>query len=205
MQNEEYQRLIEVHPVYGGLENRKVAVVVDVDYAVLYEHGQVPLTVADFVSRRIQSKVPGALVVSPVEVSNWQFRTYSWQGMPYGEMARQLGADRLVLVDIFEYRLNPPGNRWLWEGLCAANVQVIEGDSLDPDTPVESFVVEASFPRLKGVARDSASATAVETGLLREFCTKAAWLFYRHLEPKHPDHYRGPPPETREHELYEKG
>ena len=45
---------------------------------------------------------------------------------------------RIVYLDVYEYRLHPIGNSWIWEGLCAANVGVIEADSFDPDLFVEA-------------------------------------------------------------------
>ncbi len=202
-QNYEYSKLIEVHPEYAGLENKRVAIVVDADHAVLYEHARMPLTVAANLSARLQEKVPGASVVHPATVSNWQFRTLSWQGLAYGEMADQLDVDRIILIDVHAYRLNPVGNRWLWEGICAAHVHVVERDGLDPDAIAQTFMVEATFPKEQGVGIDAASAAAIETGLLAEFVLKTSWLFYRHLEPKYPDKYKGPSPESREHELDE--
>ena len=74
-QNFEYQKIIEVHPAYSGLENTTVAVVVDADLAVLYEHPDVQLTNSSNISRRIQRNVPGVKVMPPGFVSEWQFRT----------------------------------------------------------------------------------------------------------------------------------
>jgi hypothetical protein len=194
-QNYEYSKLIEVHPVYMGLEDRTVAVLVDADLATLYEHPEVSLTIATNVARRIQDNVPGAQVAAPTYVADWQFRTPQWNAMPYGEIAERLGVDRVVHIDVYEYRLHPPGNRWLWEGVCAANVGVIERDGLDPDTYADVFNVESSYPPLKGVGRDSADSNLIQTALLALFVERASWLFYTHLEPKHPDKYRGEIPE----------
>lgn len=47
----------------------------------------------------------------------------------------------MIYVDIYEFRLNPPGSRWIWEGMAAANVGVVERDSLDPDTFGEEYSV----------------------------------------------------------------
>ncbi len=203
-QNFEYQKLIEVHAQYAGLENHKTAVLVSTDYAVLYEHSDIPLTITANVSNTIATKVPGATIVSPAVVLEWQFRTPSWQAMTYAEMAVQLRAERLVIIDIQEFRLNPPGNQWLWEGACAAQVHVVEADGIDPDSFADSFGVEVEYPGISGVTRESATGSAIKTGVLVQFCQKTAWLFYQHLEPKYPDKYTGPPPASREAELKEK-
>ncbi len=193
MQNYEYGLLIEKHPAYVGLENKTVAVVVSTDLATLHEHPQLALTIAANVSRGIRRNVPGTSVLPAALVADWQFRTPHWEAMPYGELAEGLKVDRVVFIDLAEYRLHPYGNQWLWEGVCAAEIGVIERDGIDPDSYVESFSVESRFPRVKGVGRDGANRVQIETGLLAQFIEKTAWLFYKHLEPKYPDKYRAPP------------
>ena len=193
MQNYEYGLLIEKHPAYVGLENKTVAIVVSTDLATLHEHPQLALTIAANVSRGIRRNVPGTSVLPAAVVADWQFRTPHWEAMPYGELAEGLKVDRVVFIDLAEYRLHPYGNQWLWEGVCAAEIGVIERDGIDPDSYVESFSVESRFPRVKGVGRDGANRVQIETGLLAQFIEKTAWLFYKHLEPKYPDKYRAPP------------
>ncbi len=193
MQNYEYGLLIEKHPAYVGLENKTVAIVVSTDLATLHEHPQLALTIAANVSRGIRRNVPGTSVLPAAVVADWQFRTPHWEAMPYGELAEGLKVDRVVFIDLGEYRLHPYGNQWLWEGVCAAEIGVIERDGIDPDSYVESFSVESRFPRVKGVGRDGANRVQIETGLLAQFIEKTAWLFYKHLEPKYPDKYRAPP------------
>jgi len=128
--------------------------------------------------------------VHPDQVIAWQWRTPQWNAMPYGELPAALGVDRVVYIDIYEYRLNPPGNYWLWEGVCAANIGVIEPDGFDPDMFADSYNVVSTFPHIQNVDRTGATAQQVETGLLAEFIKQAAWLFHEHIEPKHPDKFR---------------
>jgi hypothetical protein len=194
-QNYEYQKLKEVHALYPDLENKTVAVLVDVDLGTLYEHPDVVLTIATNVSRDVQLNVPGVRVISPTYVTEWQFRTPMWNAMPYGEIAESIGVDRVVHIDLYEFRLHPPGNRWLWEGVCAANVGIIERDGLDPDAYADVFSVESTYPSIRGVTRDSADANRIRTGLLKLFVDEVSWLFYPHLEPKYPDKFRGEIPE----------
>jgi len=191
MQNEEYQTLKETHAVYDGLENKRVAVLVDVDMVTLYEHPAIALSLAANVARRIATNVPGVTVISPALVSEWQFRTPQWNTVPYGEITERLNVDRIVHIDIYEFRLHPPGNQWLWEGVCSANVGIIERDGFDPDNYADMFNVSVAFPDMSGVTRENASARGIKQGLLTLFTRKTSWLFFTHLEPKHPKYYRG--------------
>ena len=189
-QNFEYSKQIEVLSKYDGLENQTVAVLVQCDMATMYEHPDLELMIAMGVAGRIQNQVPGVEVVDPRRVHTWKYRTPQWSSMSFGEMAERLDVDRLVHVDIYEYRLHPPGNRFLWDGVCAANVGIIERGGYDPDTFVDSFNVENRFPDLEGVGQDNASYDQIRTGLLGPFVQRTAWLFHTHLEPKHPDKYK---------------
>jgi hypothetical protein len=190
MQNQEYQKLVQKLPKYDGLENQRVAVLVDADLGLLYEYPRLVEQVTGGVTARIGRDVPGTQVRRPEEILRWQWRTPQWNAMAYGEMAESLDVDRIVFIEIYEYRLNPPGNRWLWEGVCAANIGVVERDGFDPDMFADTFAVTSEFPTVKNVDRTGATAGQIEQGLLAQFIQRTAWLFHEHLEPKYPDKYR---------------
>ncbi|MCI0365809.1 MAG: hypothetical protein L0Y44_00415 [Phycisphaerales bacterium] len=198
LQAHEEQKLVETPAKYAGLDNQKVAVLVDADMSTLYEHPDLLVNIASGVTTRLEKGVPareekgvpGIKVVPPQAVVNWQFRTPQWNALPYGQLAEHLDVDRIVHIDILEYRLNPPGNRWLWDGVCVGRIGVVERGGIDPDTFVETFDVSVKFPPVSGVGRESAAEGAVKLGLLTLFVEKSAWLFYDHLEPKYPDRYR---------------
>jgi len=189
-QEHEYQKLIEVPAKYNDLQNKSVAVVVQADLATLYEHPELSANISGVVANGIAVHVPGARVLSPQFVAVWQQRTPNAIAMPYGEMASQLGVDRVVLIDIYEYRLNPPGNRYQWEGVCAAHVGIIERDAIDPDSFADTFDVISEFPNVAMLTREEASEDQIRLGLTVEFTRQVNWLFYDHVEPKYPDKYR---------------
>jgi hypothetical protein len=183
---ERYKK-IEVLAQYEGLENKTVAVIVHADAATLYEFPAVAQTVAANVAFRIQQNVRGVSILPPAAVAQWQYQTPAWSTLPYGQIADELNVDRVVLVDMYEYRLNPPGNMYLWEGVAAANVGVIERNGLDPDSFAATFDIRVRFPTQEGIGRESASAADIQTGVLTKFVQKCAWLFYTHIEDKYPD------------------
>lgn len=189
-QNFEYQKKIEVLAEYEGLAGKKIAVLVDMDPGLAYEYSGLDFTLADLCARRIAENVPNALVVNPKYVIDWQYRTPQWNAMGYGEIAELMGVDRIVHVDLYEYRLNPPGNRFEWEGVIGAYVNVLEADGLDPDIYAATFDVNATFPDDQGVPVDALDGDQVATVLVNRFARDTAWLFYDHIEPKYPDQYR---------------
>ncbi len=187
--NFEYQKLIEVHSRYDGLEHQSVAILVDATLELQYEHPDVIDMIAGGVAARIGEHVEGVKILHPLQVRDWQYRTAQWSAMPWGEVAAQLQVDRILLIDIQDFRLHPRGNRWLWEGVCRAVVAVAERDGYDADEFVDVWEVEARFPELEGLDRDSAGEEEIKTGLMAEFTKQTGWIFYMHLEPKHPDKY----------------
>jgi hypothetical protein len=188
--SEEAQRLVETPAKYSGLDNRSVAVIVQTDYSTLFEHPGLVTTVTGGVTARIGKWVHNVQVFDPQQVLNWQYRTPQWAALPLGEIATQLNVDRVVFIDILEYRLHPPGNRYLWDGEAVARVGIIERDGIDPDAFSDTFDIVSRFPDMEGVGIESADRSQIETGLLSDFVKRNAWLFHLHYEPKYPDKYR---------------
>jgi len=178
---------LDVPAEYDGLEDRSVAVIVNADYATLVEHPEVVGQITANVAVRIARHVKGVTVLPPGEVLQWQYRTPQWRALAYGEIATELGVERLVYIDLYEYRLNPVGNSYLWDGVAGANLGVIEADGLAPDEFVYTRNIVERFPDQEGVGREAARREDIARGLLTLFVQRASWLFYRHIEDKYPD------------------
>jgi hypothetical protein len=186
----EDQMLIE-KPAEYSLEGYRVAVVIDSDLSIHYEHPGIATLIAGAVSGRIAKNVKNVEVLRPDSVARWQFETPQWTAMPSTEIAKSLGVNRVVYIDLQNYTLTPPGNRWLWEGRCSAMIGIIEADSYEHDGFVDTFEIMAVFPKRPAVlSREEASEGTIEQGILNEFIKQTSWLFYFHEEPKHPDRYR---------------
>jgi len=177
---------LDVPAAYDGLEGRTCAVIVNADYATLVEHPSVVKNITANVAVRIAKHVKDATVLPPATVLTWQYKTPQWRAMPYGEVAKELGVDRLVYIDVYEYRLNPTGNSYLWDGVAGANIGIIETDGLAPDEFVYSTNVVSKFPDKEGVGKESARREDIERGLLTLFTSRTSWLFYDHIEDKYP-------------------
>lgn len=187
--SEDAQRLVETPARYSGMDNRSVAVIVQTDYSTLFEYPGLVTTVTGGVTARVGRWANNVQVLDPQQVLNWQYRTPQWAALPLGEIAAQLNVDRVVFIDILEYRLHPPGNRYLWDGEAVARIGVIERDGIDPDSFSDTFDIVSRFPNIEGVGIESADRAQIETGLLADFVKRCAWLFHLHYEPKHPDQY----------------
>lgn len=186
----EDQMLIEKDADYS-LQGKKVAVVIDTDLSVHYEHPGISNVIAEGIAARIAMNATGASVLHPSIVAKWQFETPQWSSMPSTEIAKMLQVDVVLYIDLHNYSLTPPGNQWLWEGFCSATVGIIEANSYEDDGFVDVYEIQASFPKnISHLTREEADEGTIERGLLAEFIKQTAWLFYLHEEPKHPDRYR---------------
>ncbi len=183
----ESEKQVEVLAKYRGLENRTVAIVANADRGILYEYPTVLPQVVSNVAFGIRERVSGAKVLTPAESMGWCFRTPSWHTMPLGQVAEELGVDRVVVVNIYEFRLNPPGNRWIWEGMAAANIGIIEADGIDPDAFAEEYSVAVRFPDQKDISRESEPEGKIQFGLTAKFTQTINKLFYDHMTAKYPD------------------
>ena len=186
-QNIEREKKIEVLAKYAGLDNKRVAILVKADMGTVYEHPTAVPNISFNLAQRLQENVPGIKMLDPRVCMNFQHQTPNWSAQPLGQVAEELDVDRLVILDLYEYRLNPPGNRYLWEGVAAGNIGVAERDGLDSDQTVDQWNVSAQFPLDMGVTREAMNMTMVQRGLLTTFVRNAAWVFYDHIEEKYPD------------------
>jgi hypothetical protein len=96
--------------------------------------------------------------------------------------------DRLVYIELEEFRLSDPGNKYEWSGLATGRVMVIETDGLDPNQVVFEKLISVRFPSKQGFTPESIDAKAVASTLLAYFVDRASWLFYDHQEPYYPEY-----------------
>lgn len=185
--NIEKQKQIEVLAKYRGLENKSVAVLAHSDQRTAYEF---PTAIPNIIGNLVlilDKNVPGARVLDPRFSVSWMHQTPGWPTLPLAELANELDVDRVIVIDIFEYRLNPEGNSFLWDGVAGANIGVIERDGIDPDSFAEEFQVISKFPDMEGIGKSQAGPREIEIGLQKTFVDEVGFLFYDHAEEKYPD------------------
>lgn len=185
--NIEKQKQIEVLAKYRGLENKSVAVLAHSDQRTAYEFPTAIPNIIGNVVLILDKNVPGARVLDPRFSVSWMHQTPGWPTLPLAELANELDVDRVIVIDIFEYRLNPEGNSFLWDGVAGANIGVIERDGIDPDSFAEEFQVISKFPDMEGIGKSQAGPREIEIGLQKTFVDEVGFLFYDHAEEKYPD------------------
>jgi hypothetical protein len=175
---------LDIKAEYKGLENKRVAVLVGADTATMYRQPLAQFEVAAILSERIAANVPGVKVVDARQVIDFQNRNIYWSTMSYSELAKRLDVDRIVTVEILEYRLHEPANINIWRGVITASLGVAETDGPKPNDLVYANNVTAAYPpdRPEGVI--NAEQQTMRLGTLDLFARAAAGKFYDHKETR---------------------
>ncbi len=174
------KKKIDVEARYLGLDNQSVAVLVSADEYILAQYPNADLSVCSAVTRKIAANVPGVTVTGPAQVMTFQQSNPYWSTLPFDELVAKLNVQRIVLIDLIEYRTHEPGNAHVWQGLVSANVGVIEADAADPDRMAINETVSAKFPENSDIGLLNTDDQTVELGMLQLFARDASGLFYDH-------------------------
>lgn len=180
-----------VEAEYDGLRGKSFAVIVTGDrvlqgtYPTLFPRMTSRLTERLIEQREIMG-ITG--FVPPLAVMEFQLSNPNWTAWNNDRVAEELGVDRLIVVEMYEYRLNEIGNAYLWDGLAAARVGVVE---LDGSTPTEFTFqkdIQVGFPNERGMGPEDLPQDQVQGNLDKRFVDRVTWLFYEHQEPYYPEY-----------------
>ena len=173
---------IHVTAEYRGMDNQRVAVLVDAAPETLYHYPLCQVEVASALSERIKAHVPGVSVADAKQVAEFQRRNAYWNTATYSELAEHLDVNRLVLVDLQEYRSHEPGDRTVWQGVISADVRVAETDGPNPDDAAYGTVVEAHYPPSESVGMLDADDKTIRLATLDLFAWSVVNRFHDHEE-----------------------
>ena len=173
---------------YDGLQNQSFAVMVAADRRIQSTDGGLIARLTTAMTAKLVENVGATGVVPPQTILEMQYATPGWAAMDYQLICETLGVDRLIIVDLYEYRLNEPGNAYLWEGRATAQVGVIEAGSALGDDYVYSKTVAVSFPDSKGFGPTDMSGAVVAQRLQQRLIDRVTWLFFDHEEAYYMDY-----------------
>lgn len=174
------ERRTKVKAEYPELANQRVAVLVAADSRTLYRAPQSREKVCRAVASYLAEHLPTATLMNPREVVRYQADNPHWATVPPGRLLDELAVDRLVLIDLAEYRLHERGNRHLARGVLTANVTVHAADADDPDNPDYYQTVTTRYPEDSTVGVVNADAQSIELGMIQAFGMSVARLFHDH-------------------------
>jgi len=179
---------------YEGLNGQKFALVVYADRAIMADFPGVTDQLTNTINETLRAELPSSnregsetQYVPPLTLLSWLANHPRWRVMMPDELGEKLGVDRLVLVELYNFQLNDPGNRYLWKGEAVGNIRVYELDSALPNDPMFDRNVAVKFPDTDGYTEADMSASTVTAALLQRFTLRAAWLFFDHDEDRRID------------------
>ncbi len=170
---------------YTGLRGKSYAVVVIVDRLTRAQHPGLVSRLTTGINDRLalpENGVGASAFIPSVDLLNVLYETPQWPAMPPGEVAKMLGVERLVMVEVYDYQLHEAGNRYVWDGVAAGGVAVYESDSGLPDDPIYEQAIRVTFPDGTGFFKADIPESGVTSELSRRFINRVSWLFYDHEE-----------------------
>lgn len=168
---------------YTGLTGKSFAVVVAADRNIQSTYPMLIGQVTNTVSNRLKDQVGASGWVPPEDVLGFQYQHPQWTTWTLQKLADELGVERLIFIDIQEFRLNEPGNAYLWKGAAGGIVGVVEADGDTSESFAFSEPISVQYPT-KEVALSPAQAQwgDVQVMVAKRFVDRAAWLFFEHEE-----------------------
>ena len=178
----------DVVPEYQGLEGKDFAVVVRAGQLIQADYPEVVVKLTNDLSTRLAKESGGSGYVPGPDVVNYLYNHPRWVAMPIEDLAKELKVQRIVYVELSEYRLQDPGNSYLWQGVCGAMVGIVEADGMAPEEFAYRKQLRITYPEKSGYGPNDLPRAAVNTELVRRTVDRVSWLFYQHEEKNHPDY-----------------
>src|SRR6185295_15062974 len=179
----------EIKSEYDGLKGKSFAVIISADRAIQAEYPQIVDVLCDRITTRLHQEAGASGYIPAAKVLKYMYDHPVWVSRPMSELAKELdNVDRIVYVDLYEYRLNEPGNSYEWGGVAAGTVAVLEMESALPDSHAFERNVQVKFPDKSGHGPGDMSATLVSSTLVTRFVDRSTWLLYDHQEMYYPDY-----------------
>lgn len=173
---------------YTGLVGKSFAVVVSADRVVQAEEPGLTARVTQRVNDTLMRAAGASHGIPTRDLLGVLYNKPQWQAMAPSDVAELLGVQRLVWVEISEYRLREPGNQYIWAGLCQGLVTVYAADGALPDDPMYEKRIAVRYPAREGMMATDIPETVVASELSRRFTDRVAWLFYEHEEANRIDY-----------------
>lgn len=182
MENIKRDTPVEVLAEYEGLSGKSFAVVVLADRVIQSEYPEVVARLTIEIAERLKKETTATAYVPGKRMLQYQFDNPRWVSLSPGELGKALGVQRVVYVELLDYRLNDPGNAYLWKGIARATVGVSEVDGASPDDLVLRKPLNVRYPDDDGYGQQDMQRVLVNTELSRRMIDRVSWLFYKHEE-----------------------
>ncbi len=176
--------LEDVAALSRELDNQHVAVMIRTTPDILYTHPSSPEAVGTSIAALLDTNVEGITVIRPQDVLAYQTENPGWDAMFHRDLLEGLNVDRIVLVDLYEYRLHEPGNPHLILGYAAADVFVLSSDATDVEEYVFQNHSAGQWPPNTEIGSPTVDRDLAQRNLLGTFALEVAGMFYDHQKQR---------------------
>lgn len=173
---------------YDGLVDKSFAVFVAADRLIQSNHPQAIARLTTLITQRLIEHADASGVVPPSVILEYQYNHPNWVAKTYDELADHFGVERLIYIDLYDFQLHEPGNAYLWSGVAAGTVGVVEADGPLGDEFMFAKTIAVRFPDDAGYGPTDFTAAQITAILEKRFVDRVTWLFYEHEEPYYPDY-----------------
>lgn len=178
----------KVDAKYTGLEGKSFAAVISADRMIQADFPDVVALLTVRIGERLAEHCNASGYVPGRSLLSYQYNNPRWVAYTPKQLADELGVERLILIDLNDFRLHDIGNQYLWDGVASGRVAVYEADGPIPDDPIFEEHIRVQFPDSEGLGPMQIPEQTVRAALSQRFIDRASWLFYRHDEPYYPDY-----------------
>lgn len=179
----------KVEAEYLGLNEKSFAVVVAADRSIEADFPGLVAELSKRIDERLAQNANASGHVPHVDVLAYTYNNPGWSARTRADLGKALGnPQRIVFLDFTEFRLNDPGNAYLWDGVAAGSIGVHELDGPIPEDFAFERAIRVKFPDKIGQGPNEFNREQVTSVLLKRFVDRATWLFYEHEEKITPEY-----------------
>ncbi|MEI8194270.1 MAG: hypothetical protein WCI73_00005, partial [Phycisphaerae bacterium] len=114
---------------YKNLDDKSVAIVIYPDWATGLEYAGARDEIGAFTTAQFREFLPKTKLVNYKEVIHWQDDTTQWRNMDMKDIGKHFGVDRILYIEILDYRSRQPGAENLLQGRIHAMARIYETDA----------------------------------------------------------------------------
>lgn len=173
----------KVPAAYRGLQGHSFALVVHMDRSTLAENPNLLEHLVVNINARLAQHSGASGHIPSEQLVFFLMNNTRWPAMSNGELAAWLRVDRLVVLDLSDYRLTAPRNEYVWDGMAQGRVLAFEADGEGGGRIGFERDVRVAFPDQMGVSPSDLERAAVTSVLSRRLIDRVVWLFHDHEEP----------------------